>query len=67
LEVTAAVPRELRIDPCEKKTKGVSSRAGAKECCLGCLQAGIIAIACPLLTSYYGNGAAKFAKRLNFG
>ena len=105
--VTAAVPRDLRVDPCERKSKrepwrltqtpykqpserstmsavfverfhldqangnghavcavvpvcvvvpvrksrkDVSSRAGAKECCLCCLQADIIAMACPLLT-----------------
>jgi hypothetical protein len=50
-----------------KRRKDVSSRAGAKECCLCCLQAGLITMACSLLTFYSGNAAAKFAKKLRFG
>ena len=45
-----------------KSRKEVSSRGGAKECCLCCRQADIIAMVCPLLTNYSGNAAAKFAK-----
>ena len=60
--VTAAVPRDLRIDPCEKKSKrdelrrvgqrsvgGRGSRWHSRS------------------TFYSGNAAAKFAKRFGFG
>ena len=50
------------VVPVRKSRKDVSSRGGAKECCLRCRQADIIAMACPLLTFYSGNAAAKFAK-----
>ena len=50
------------VVPVRESRKEMSSRAGAKECWLCCLQADIIAMACPLLTFYSGNAAAKFAK-----
>ncbi len=58
------VATRLRIDPLEKKSKRREFARWCEECRLCCLQADIIAMACPLLTYYSGNAAAKFAKKI---
>ena len=47
--VTAAVPRELRVDPCEKKSKRDELRRGDKEA-LMVVSAGLVGIAVPPFT-----------------
>ena len=61
------VANRLRIDPLEKKSKRREFARWREGVPPGCLQADIIAMACPLLTFYSGNAAAKFAKRCGFG
>jgi hypothetical protein len=58
LLVTAAVPRELRIDPCEKKSKRDELRSVG-----GCKRGSRWH---SRSTFYSGNAAAKFAKKCPF-
>jgi len=59
--VTAAVPRELRIDPCEKKTKGNECARWREGAPTGrwCHGHGV-----SISTYYSGNGGAKFSKKI---
>ena len=62
--VTAAVPRDLRIDPCEKKSKRDELGAWDKGA-LMVVGAGIVSMM-SVATFYSGNAAAKFAKICGF-
>ena len=59
--VTAAVPRELRIDPCEKKTKGNEFARWREAVPPGGRCHGHVV---PISTYYSGNGGAKFSKKI---
>jgi hypothetical protein len=62
--VTAAEPRELRVDPCEKKWKETSLGLCDRGAWI-VVSAGLLNIA--VSTFYSGNAAAKFAKCSIFG
>ena len=59
--VTAAVPRELRIDPCEKKSKGNEFARGREGAPTARRYHGH---GVPISTYYSGNGGAKFSKEI---
>ena len=59
--VTAAVPRELRIDPCEKKTKGNEFARWREGMPPGRRCHGHVV---PISTYYSGNGGTKFSKKI---
>jgi hypothetical protein len=59
--VTAAVPRELRIDPCEKKSKGNEFARWRERAPTARWYHGH---GVPISTYYSGNGGAKFAKKI---
>ena len=61
LFVTAAVPRELRIDPCEKKTKGNECARWREGAPTGRWCHGHVV---PISTYYSGNGGTKFSKKI---
>ena len=62
--VTAAVPRDLRVDPCEEKSKETSLAVYDKG---ALLVVGVNLVNMTAATFYSGNAAAKFAKMCTSG
>jgi len=63
--VTAAVPRDLRVDPCERKSKKMSLAVCHKGALL-VLVIGVNLVNMTIATFYSGNEEAKFAEICSF-